>query len=189
MRPRSSAKRTGRLVVKAVAVIAALVACFVGSPVAGAVPGQEVGHFSSVDPIGPEVISDLPCLEGKEFMLTGSVSSRGSFVNSVDFFHFTGMEQFSATLVPVDGQGPTYVERNRPAHITLTARRVSGFINLVQTEVNNDRFDAYVDGKRVSSATIRIHEVQHFVGSDTDGDNFPDVFKVSVTVDKVSCPA
>jgi hypothetical protein len=46
-----------------------------------------------------------------------------------------------------------------------------------------------VDGKLVSSATIRIHEVTHFVGLDTNMDNVPDVFKVSVTIDKVSCPA
>ena len=173
---------------KTIPVVTTLLACLVGSPAAGAA-APEVGHFSSVDPIGPEVISDLPCLEGKEFTLTGSVASRGTFINSPDFFHFSGLEKFSATLVPVDGQGPTYVENQRPEHNIFIARAVDGGFDLVQTFVNNDRFVGYVNGKRVSSATIRIHELQHFVGVDTNGDDVPDVFKVSVTIDNVSCPA
>jgi hypothetical protein len=40
----------------------------------------------------------------------------------------------------------------------------------------------------VTPATIRIHEVEHFRGVDTDGDNGPDEFKVSVVIDDVSCP-
>ena len=168
--------------------LAAILALAVITPAAGAAP-PEVGHLYSVDPIGPEVITDLPCLEGKAFTATGSVTFRGSFVNSPDFFHFTGKETFSTTLVPVDGQGPTYVERNRSSHNTDTARRVEGFFNEVFTEVNNDRFDAYVNGKRVSSATIRVHELTHFVGADTDGDNIPDDFKVSISVSRFSCPA
>ena len=176
-----------RMMLKTLPTIAALIACLATSPAAGATP-PEVGHLSSVDQIGPEVISDLPCLEGKEFTLTGSVSSRGTFVNSPDFFHFSGIEKFSATLVPVDGQGPTYVERGAVAHHNETAHIVSTGFDLVQTDVNNDRFFGYVDGKLVASATIRIHELEHFVGADTDGDNIPDVFKVSVTIDRVSCP-
>ena len=39
------------------------------------------------------------------------------------------------------------------------------------------------------SATIRIHEVEHFRGLDADGDGVPDEFKVSVEIDNVSCPA
>jgi hypothetical protein len=167
--------------------LGAILALVVVAPAAGAPP--EVGHLHSVDPLGPEVITDLPCLEGKAFTATGSVTFRGSFVNSPDFFHFTGKETFSTTLVPVDGQGPTYVERNRSSHSTDTARVVAGFINEVFTEVNNDRFDAYVDGKRVSSATIRVHELTHLVGADTNGDNIPDDFKVSISVSRFSCPA
>ena len=173
---------------KTIPVVTTLVACLVGSPAAGAA-APEVGHFSSVDPIGPEVISDLPCLEGKEFTLTGSVISRGTVVGSPDFFHFSGLEKHTGTLVPVDGQGPTYVESGNVEHNGFTARRVSTGFNLVETFVNNDRFVGYVGGKRVSSATIRIHELQHFVGVDTNGDDVPDVFKVSVNIDNLSCPA
>src|SRR5207247_216547 len=141
-----------------------------------------------VVPLSPEVITDLPCLEGTQFLYTATVSSRGTFVNSEGFFHFSGTEKFSATLAPVDGQGPTYVEGGNLDRINFTARAVPAGSELVQTHVNNDRFFGYVDGKLVGSATIRIHQVEHFVGLDTNGDNVPDEFKVSVTVDEVSCP-
>src|SRR4051812_48360944 len=174
--------------VKAIAVATTLVACLVASPAVGAA-APDVSHFSSVEPLGPVVISDLPCLEGKQFTLTGSVSSRTTVVSSPDFFHFSALEKHTGTLVPVDGQGPRYVETNNVEHNVGTARRVSTGFNLVQTFVNNDRFVGYVGGKRVASATIRIHELEHFVGIDTNDDGVPDVFKVSVTVDHVSCPA
>jgi hypothetical protein len=177
-----------RMALGTASVIAALVACLASSPAASASP-PEVGHFSGTDQFGPEVITDLPCLEGTEFVFTGGVDFRGTFVNSEDFFHFSGIEKHTGTLVPVNGQGPTYVESGNVDHTSFTARRVSTGFNLIQTHVNNDRFVGYVDGKRVASATIRIHEVEHFVGVDTNGDNVPDVFKVSVTIDRVSCPA
>jgi hypothetical protein len=120
--------------------------------------------------------------------LTGSVSFRATFVNSEDFFHFSGLEKFSATLIPVDGQGPTYVESQRPAHTIFTARAVDGGFDQVQTFVNNDRFTAYVDGKKVASQTIRIQELEHVVGVDTDGDNVPDDVKISIDVHRFSCP-
>jgi hypothetical protein len=82
-----------------------------------------------------------------------------------------------------------YVESGNVDHTSFTARRVSTDFNLVQTHVNNDRFLGYGDGSLVASATIRIHEVEHFVGVDVNGDNLPDVFKVSVTIDRGSCPA
>jgi hypothetical protein len=172
---------------KAVPLTAVVVVCLLGSPAASASP-PEVGHFSGVEAVGPEVITDLPCLEGKEFVYTATVSSRGTFVNSADFFHFTGIELFSATIVPVDGQGATYVEGGNLARINFTARAVSAGVELVQTSVNNDLFFGYLDGKLVGSATIRIHQIQHFVGLDTNGDNVPDEFKVSVTIDDLSCP-
>jgi len=92
---------------KAVPLTAAVVACILGTPAASASP-PDVGHFSGVVPLSPEVITDLPCLEGTQFLYTATVSSRGTFVNSEGFFHFSGTEKFSATLAPVDGQGPTY---------------------------------------------------------------------------------
>jgi hypothetical protein len=176
-----------RTTLKAVSVTVALVVCLIaGSPAGATTP--EVGHFSGEDHLGP-LITDLPCLEGKEFVATGSVVFRGTFVNSEGFFHFTGIQRFSGTLVPVDGQGPTYVESGNIDKVNFTARDVSAGVALVQTRVNNDRFLGYVDGKVVASATIRIHEVEHFVGQDTDGDGVPDAFKVSVNNHDFSCPA
>ena len=99
-----------------------------------------------------------------------------------DFVYVSGQ-------VPVDGQGPTYVESGNVDKVNFTARDVSAGVALVQTRVNNDRFLGYVDGKLVASATIRIHEVEHFVGLDTDGDGVPDAVKVSVTKHDFSCPA
>jgi hypothetical protein len=159
--------------------------CF---PAVGAATPQ-LGHFSGVTPLGPDVITDLPCLDGKAFTFTGAVSSRGTFLNDVDFFHFTGIEQFSATLVPVDGQGPTYVEGGNTQHVDFTARAVPAGVEIVTSDINNDQFIGYVDGRRVASATIRIRERTHLVGVDSDGDGQIDQFKSSVTIDRVSCPA
>jgi len=167
--------------------LTAMVALLLASPGASASP-PDVGHFSGQDSFGPEVISDLPCLEGKEFVLTGGVNFRGNFVNSEQFFHFAGIERHFGTLVPVDGQGPTYVESGNADRLDFTARVVAAGQELVQTHVNNDRFVGYVNGKVVASATIRVHEVQHFRGLDTDGDAVPDEFKVSVDINDVSCP-
>jgi hypothetical protein len=176
-----------RTTLKAVSVAVALVVCLMaGSPAGATTP--EVGHFSGVDQLGPD-ITDLPCLEGKEFVATGSVVFRGTFVNSEGFFHFTGIQRFSGTFVPVDGHGPTYVESGNVDKVDFTARDVSGGVQLVQTRLNNDRFVGYLDGKVVASATIRVHEVEHFVGLDTNGDGVPDVFKVSVNNHDFSCPA
>ena len=80
-----------RMALGTASVFAALVVCLVSSPAASASP-PEVGHFSGTDQFGPEVITDLPCLEGTEFVLTGGVAFRGTFVNSEDFFHFSGIE-------------------------------------------------------------------------------------------------
>jgi hypothetical protein len=170
-----------------VLVAVALVACALeGTAAASNAPF--VGHFSRTDHFGPLVVTDLPCLNGKAFTASGTAVSRGTFVGSPAFFHFTGTEQFSATLVPVDGQGPTYVERAGVEHTNFTARAAPAGADLVNTQVNNDRFLGYVNGKLVSSTTIRIHELTHFVGLDTNGDNIPDDFKVSVTVTDVDCP-
>jgi hypothetical protein len=176
-----------RTALKAVSVTVALVVCLMAGSAAGAAT-PEVGHFSGEDHLGPQV-TDLPCLEGKEFVATGSVVVRGTFVNREGFLHFTGIQRFSGSLVPVDGQGPTYVESGNVDKVDFTARDVSAGAQLVQTRVNNDRFVGYLDGKVVASATIRIHEVEHFVGLDTNGDGVPDAFKVSVNNHDFSCPA
>jgi hypothetical protein len=130
-----------RTTLKAVSVTVALVVCLMAGSPAGAT-SPEVGHFSGEDHFAP-FITDLPCLEGKEFVATGSVVFRGTFVNSEGFFHFTGIQRTSGTLVPVDGQGPTYVESGNVDKVNFTARDVSAGVQLVQTRVNNDRFLGY----------------------------------------------
>jgi hypothetical protein len=177
-----------RATLKAVSVIVAFIVCLVAGSAANAAPA-EVGHFSGEEEFPPHVDTDLPCLEGTEFIGTGSVSFRGTFVESDGFFHFSGIEQNSGTLVPVDGQGPTYVESGNVDKVTFTARAVSAGEQIILTRINNDRFLGYEDGKLVASATIRIHELEHVVGLDTDGDGVPDEFKVSVTNVDFSCPA
>jgi len=115
------------------------------------------GTFSTEEHFGPMVISDLPCLEGKEFSLTGAEFIRGSFVDAGDAgFHFRQIEKHEGTAVPVDGQGPTYVERGTADVSVFNTRTASGVFTF--THVNNDNFVAFQDGKVVSAQTIRIHE-------------------------------
>jgi hypothetical protein len=178
-----------RVTPKVLSATIAVAGCLAVMPAGAGAQAPEVGHFSGTDTFGPDVVTDLPCLEGTAFIGTGSVDFRGTFVNSEGFFHFAGTERFSGTLEPV-GEGLTYVERGSIDRTTFTARAVDGGFNLVQTHVNNDNFFGYDEnGKLVASATIRVHELQHFVGLDTNGDNVPDQFKVSIDVDNVSCPA
>ena len=145
------------------------------------------GAFLIEEQFGPEVITDLPCLSGKEFVATGSAVFRG---NIVDFgeegFHFSQIEQFAQTLVPVDGQGPTYVESGAAEVIAFNGHLAGGTFSF--TNVNNDNFIAYLDGKVVSSQTIRIHESYHIVGTDTDGDGGPDIIRVEFSKASFSCP-
>jgi hypothetical protein len=184
--PAARLENVMRWLCRAASVGAFLVAFVLCSSAASA---TDVGHFSGEQSLGPYVITDLPCLEGTEFTLTGSRSFIGAFVASDGFFHFVVTNQFSSTLVPVDGQGPTYVESGNVDHITFTTAVVPAGARINQTRINNDRFIGYVNGKVVASATIRIHQVEHFVGVDTDGDGVPDTFTVSVTINDVSCPA
>jgi hypothetical protein len=145
------------------------------------------GTFTSEEHFGPIVITDLPCLEGKEFVLTGAEFIRGNFVDAGDAgFHFFQIENHESTLVPVDGQGPTYVERGNTEMVVFNTRAVSGVFTF--TLVNNDNFVAFEDGKIVSAETIRIHELEHIVGTDTDGDGVPDSAKVEFSRPKISCP-
>jgi hypothetical protein len=64
-----------RTTLKAVSVTIALVVCLMAGSAAGAAT-PEVGHFSGENHFAPQVITDLPCLEGKEFVATGSVVFR-----------------------------------------------------------------------------------------------------------------
>ncbi|HEX6757213.1 MAG TPA: hypothetical protein VF086_02200 [Propionibacteriaceae bacterium] len=145
------------------------------------------GHFVIEEQFPPTVTTDLPCLEGKEFLATGSAIFRGTVVDAGDEgFHFSQIEKFEGTLVSVDGQGPTYVESGSAQAISFNRRSASGVFTY--TNVNNDNFIAFEDGKVVSAKTIRIHELYYFIATDTDGDGEPDTVKVEFSKPKFSCP-
>jgi hypothetical protein len=145
------------------------------------------GTFTSEEHFGPMVVTDMPCLEGKEFIATGAELIRGHFVDAGDAgFHFFFMEKHEGTAVPVDGQGPTYVESGNTGAAVFNTRTVSGVFTF--TSLNNDNFIAYEDGKVVSAQTIRIHELEHITATDTDGDGVPDSVKVEFSKPTFSCP-
>jgi hypothetical protein len=97
---------TASALVRGLATVSALAALAVPAATAVAAP-PEVGHFAGTETFGPEVTTDLPCLEGTAFTLTGGESFRGTFVAKDGAFTLTNQEKFFGTLVPVDGQGPT----------------------------------------------------------------------------------
>jgi hypothetical protein len=145
------------------------------------------GSFTSEEHFGPMVITDMPCLESKEFIATGTEFIRGNFVDAGDAgFHYFQNEKHEGTAVPVDGQGPTYVESGAVDISVFNTRTVSGVFTF--TRMNTDNFIAYEDGKVVSGQTIRIHELEHITATDTDGDGIPDIVKVEFSKPKFSCP-
>jgi hypothetical protein len=171
---------------RAALVIAAAAALFGGSTAVASPP--DVEHFDGTDTFEPQIATDLPCLEGTQFLVTGGESFRGTIVADGGSLHVTMIEKFFATAVPVDGQGPTYVEAPNVNKTTFTIRGGAAGDQIVQMNVNNDRFIGYLDGNRVTSATIRIHQVEHVVGVDTDGDGQPDAVKVAGSISDFSCP-
>jgi hypothetical protein len=145
------------------------------------------GTFTSEEHFGPMVITDMPCLEGKEFIATGAEFIRGNFVDAGNAgFHFFQNEKHEGTAVPVDGQGPTYVESGAVDISVFNTRTASGVFTF--TRMNTDNFVAYQDGKVVSAQTIRIHELEHITATDTDGDGVPDIVKVEFSKPRFSCP-
>jgi hypothetical protein len=177
-----------RITPKSLSATIAVVGCLAVVPAGAAADPPEVGHFSGVETFGPDVITDLPCLEGTQFLSSGSERFRGTFVNSEGFFHFAGTEIFEGTLVPI-GEGLTYVEGGNMNQFVFTARAVDAGVAINQTEVINDQFIAYDEnGRRVASATIRVHILTHFVGVDTNEDDVPETFKVSIERVRLSCP-
>ena len=162
-----------RRVILVMATTTAMIGAFAAPAAAGNVDHD---HFVIEEQFPEQVITDLPCLLGKEFLATGSAIFRGTVVDAgADGFHFSQIEKFESTLVPVDGIGPTYVEGGNATHISFNARATSGVATF--TRVNNDRYFAFEGGKVVSAATIRVHELIRFVVTDTDGDGAPDIVK------------
>ena len=180
----TKSSRTARRLLKTAPVIAA--AALYGASTAVASP-PDVVLFDGTQTFDPQ-IGDLPCLEGTQFLITSGESFHGTIVADDSSLHFTNVEKFFATAVPADGQGPTYVEAPNVNKTTFTLRKSGAGDQIVETNVNNDRFIGYLHGTRVTSATIRIHQVEHVVGLDTDGDGQPDTVKVSVSINDFSCP-
>ena len=122
-------------------------------------PGQPVNEVEIAEQLG---VSRTPVREAVKRLSDESLinvyAQTGTFVAEGGDLHVTNVEKFFATAVPVDGQGPTYVEAPNVNKTTFTIR---GGDQIVETNINNDRFIGYLDGTRVTSATIRIHQVEH----------------------------
>jgi hypothetical protein len=57
------------------------------------------GSFSRFEVL-PEIITDLPCLEGSEFVANGTEAVRGHFVDSAEGFHFEQTEKHTGSSFP-----------------------------------------------------------------------------------------
>ena len=145
------------------------------------------GSFSRFEVFPETIVTDLPCLEGTEFLLTGTEAVRGHFVDSAQGFHFEQTEKHTSRLVPV-GDGLTYVEQGNAVAIVFNGPPLGGDGVINFTLVNNDTFVAIDDGRIVEGATIRIHELERFTGVDTDGDGFADRVRVDFSKARLSCP-
>ena len=136
---------------------------------------------------GPEIVNDVECQEGTDYVVTGTEEIRIHFVDTDAGVHFTLWETHTGTAVPADGTGITYVESGN-------IERAAGLTNFVNgvyvfSFVNTDSFVAYQDGMLEATSTIRILNRQQFVAFDTDGDGVPDVVRVDITEDRfTTCP-
>lgn len=144
------------------------------------------GSFSRFEVL-PEIITDLPCLDGSEFVANGTEAVRGHFVDSAEGFHFEQTEKHTGEFVPVGG-GPTYVEQGNVEKIVVNRPPLGGGGVINFTLVNNDAFVVIEDGHIVAQATIRVHELERFTGVDTDGDGFADRVMVDFYKPRLSCP-
>jgi len=162
-----------------------LAATFATSAAPAAATVNDQGTITEFFTSGPNV-DDMPCLEGEQFLSTGTKETRFHFVDAEEGLHVFFSEHNEGTAVPVDGTGPTYVERGNADHLVFNANLVHGVY--VFNHVNNDSFVAYQDGKLDASLTIRIQNHEHFVLIDTDGDGVPDVVRAEFSRDRDSCP-
>ncbi len=60
--------------------------------------------FSDRTPVDPTVITDLPCLEGTEFVLAGTASVLGHLIDTGSSVHGTVQEAFESTWSPWAGR-------------------------------------------------------------------------------------
>ena len=151
------------------------------APAGGAVIDR--GTVRTSDEIGPVVITDLPCLEGTEFVLTGTKVTTTRFVLTGQGLQFS--EHNEGTAVPLTGGGPSYVESGNADQRSFHGSLVNGMLTF--SHVNNDSFIPYLDGKRAGAA-IRIHEHETFVATDTDGDGLPDEVRLDADRSRFTCP-
>ena len=172
---------------RVILVLAATTATIGGFTAPAAASVVDHDHFVIEYQFPEQVITDLPCFLGEEFLATGSAIFRGTIVNAGDDgFHFSQIEMFEQTLVPVDGQGPTYVESGGVTRVSFNIRTASGVGTF--TRVNNDKYFGFEGGRVVSAATIRVHELVRFVADDTDDDGMPDVVNFDFYKADFSCP-
>lgn len=161
--------------------------CLAASPSADATVLDQ-GSFSRFEVFPETVITDLPCLEGTEFLATGTEAVRGHFVDSAEGFHFEQTEKHTGRLVPV-GDGLTYVEQGNVEKIVFNGPPLGGGGVINFTLVNNDAFVAVdEDGHIVAQESIRIHELERFTGIDTDGDGLANRVTVDISETRLSCP-
>jgi hypothetical protein len=174
-----------RLFRYASALIASSACLAIAAPAGATVTDQ--GTFTRFTVFPETIISDLPCLEGTEFLATGTEAIRGHFVDSVEGFHFEQTEKHTGELIPV-GDGLTYVERGNVEQIVFNGPPLGGGGVINFTLINNDSFVVIEDGHIVGQATIRIHERERFTGIDTDGDGLADRVIVDVSGARLTCP-
>jgi hypothetical protein len=161
-------------------------AFFAASSPAGATVTDQ-GTFTSFEVFPETIVSDMLCLEGTEFLSTGTEAIRGHFVDSAEGFHFEQTEKHTGQLVPV-GDGLTYTERGNVEQIVFNGPPLGGGGVINFTLVNNDSFVAIEDGHNVAQATIRVQERERFTGIDTDGDGLADRVMVDVASVRLTCP-
>ena len=161
--------------------------CLAASPSADATVLDQ-GSFSRFEVFPERIITDLPCLEGTEFLATGTEAVRGHFVDSAEGFHFEQTEKHTGRLVPI-GDGLTYVEQGNVEKIVFNGPPLGGGGVINFTLVNNDAFVAIDEaGHIVAQESIRIHELERFTGIDTDGDGLADRVTVDFYRPRLSCP-
>jgi hypothetical protein len=143
---------------------------------------------SDLQVIAPQVISDLPCFEGTDYVLTGTVLSswRSSVQNANGTFHYDLTEVFDSKLVPVNGDGTTWVEHGTE-RTSFNSSETNTVFNL--TVPMHDTFVGYdSDGNRIAGNGIRVQGVTRLMQEDKDGVPPASRTKVDFTREKLSCP-